>query len=191
MARPRRIPPNEGSKGRGTWGAHPLAPFLDEDPSIKGKQRPRGERGRVTRKILKQAKPGDIDNLAVAMERQAEEELTRQVIRGEHALSFTLMERFQMRQLVEDGLSKLEIAQRFSTSIPVVSKILSMKENLSKARKEEIARQFFAFSAMLSQILQGMSPEKIERAGFSQLSLAMGITFDKLLAARKALDGDA
>jgi hypothetical protein len=91
----------------------------------------------------------------------------------------------------EEGYSKVDIAQRFHTSIPLVSQVLTLKERLSKAREAELSGHFFEFSRLVGDIVKGMDSGKIDRASFSQLSLAMGITFDKMLAVKKALDGDA
>jgi len=197
----RKIPKNQGTAGRGTLGSHPetIQQELKGKPTRKGSRRPQGpsrakNKGlaavRKTKKGLP-LKEKDLQKLADRVEDQVEEALTAEVLKGSHPLSFSVLERFQMRSMHEEGYSKVDIAQRFGTSIPLVAKVLALKERLSKAREEQLSAHFFEFSSLLENIVKGMDSGKIDRASFSQLSLAMGITFDKMLAVRKALDGDA
>lgn len=194
MVKIRKLPPNQGTKGRGTLGTHPttVAKGLE---TTKGRRRPRKvvEKRRLRKNVAKviEASPQMFLDMKNVLTDEVEQKVLEQALRGEHVLSFSPFERFQMRQMAEADCSQVEIAQRFNTSLAVVGKVLRMKEKLSKAREEELARHFFAFSKLLDDVLAGMSVDKISRASFSQLSLAMGIGFDKMLAARKALDGDA
>lgn len=202
MVEIRKIPKNEGTKGRGTLDSLQTDKGLTLEPKRR-RGRPPGKGigpsraknpGKAAVRKTKKGIPleeQDLLKFAKSVEEKAEEALTAQVLKGNHPLSFSHLERFQMRAMAEEGYSKVDIASRFSTTIPLVSQVLRLKENMSKVREGQLMGHFFEFSKLLEDIVQGMDKGKIDRASFSQLSLAMGITFDKLLAVRKALDGDA
>jgi len=119
------------------------------------------------------------------------EELEEEISSGEHYLAFPIYDRIEMRDLFAQGLGPALIAKLFGTSLKVVRRILSMKEKLSKEREVQIAQTFFRTGALLRRILDQVTDEKIKGASLSQQLISVGILSDKMLQARKALDGDA
>lgn len=200
----KKLPKNEGSVGVGTLGAHPTTEITGDEVKPKRGRKPHTRAGirrqaasQKASKLLKKVRALEnpdfvaVDNFGEHVRKKTEKDLIEASLRGEHPLAFSAMERFQIRALSDTGVEKHQLAKRFGTSLGVISRILSMKETLPKAREEAISQQFFAFSKLLNEVMAGMTPEKIKGASMSQLILAAGISFDKVLGARKALDGDA
>ena len=179
----RKLPPNRGSSGRGTLGSHPttVSQGLDGSP---------GKRGPRFRKSQKE-KPVTLETALKRAKRDAKAELEQEIQSGEHYLAFPIYDRMEIRGLHQQGLSIAKISQQFQTSPKVVKRILEMKEDLSREREGVIAETFFRTGALLRRILSQVTDEKIQNASLSQQLVGVGILSDKMVHARKALDGEA
>jgi len=175
----RRLAMGEGTAGR----------FVDpgdlEHPALEGRRK-HGERKR-------QALKGFNARTQPEHVKATEELLEKQILEGDHPLAVDPLTRLTVREWFQDGASVVEIAKQTGLSLTLTKRVLAMKEKLLSKREREdyLARKFLEAAELFSRITSHMTDEKMDRASFSQLTLGMGISMDKMLMIRKSLDGDA
>jgi hypothetical protein len=101
------------------------------------------------------------------------EELADEIRNMKHPLAFDLLTRFEIKEKYQQGEKLSMLAKEYGTSVRVVKEIIKLREDLPKGRQEEVAKQFFKLSS------------------FAQQMLGVGVLSDKVMAIRRALDGDA
>jgi len=148
-------------------------------------------RYRSVRKYRRSKKPLSLLTIEKNMREDIEEKLLEEIEKKRHPLSFDQLTRFSIREDFKKGISVVELAKEYSTTIKVIKDVIRMKEDIGKGREAELTKQFFRISRLLEGVYGKIDDAKMKKSSFLQLATGLGILADKLLLIRKGLDGDA
>jgi hypothetical protein len=171
--------------------------YLEKMRAEKVRRIPQGETGLVGKVGNYKPRVEDVSQWRLSRAinqavQRGREELADEIRAMKHPLAYDLLTRFEIKEKYQQGEKLSMLAKEYGTSVRVVKEIIKLREDLPKGRQEEVAKQFFKLSRLLDDVLQLVAdPRKVTNASFAQQMLGVGVLSDKVMAIRRALDGDA